>query len=232
MAALLFLASGCKEKKGTFTFNVKGRFGNENLLYNEVYTLTNGQKVKFTNIKFFLSNIRLVREDDMEFELKDVMLINLAEPSSMTFNAGEMNQSFKGIRFDVGLDSTTNQTDPSGQPSSSPLSDQDMYWTWIKYVFYKFEGYADLDGSNNFLTLLLYHIGANSNHHSQQINFVSLPSDPEGNIELSLVFDMKKVLEAAGNTVNLQTETVTHTDDNPALAAKISLNFANSFTVE
>jgi hypothetical protein len=105
--------------------------------------------VTVSTAKLILSNFRLVLNDSTEWPIAHPGFVvnGLAAPGGHTFALPSVPVgTYRGIRFAVGLDSTTNHQDPTLLAQEHPLNRPDMHWSWaptLGYVFLKLEGYAD-----------------------------------------------------------------------------------------
>ena len=128
----VFISSCHKPKDGSFTLQLKAKYGNQSFAVNTPNTDPQGRRIQIDNLKFYLSHIKLIKTDNSEVELKDVMLCDLGNPNSLSFNNADVKGDFKAIKFSCGVDSVQNLTDPLSVPSSNPLSsDNNMYWSWL-----------------------------------------------------------------------------------------------------
>src|SRR5687767_43546 len=94
--------------------DIDHHFGESQLRLDEQYTTFNGAKVSLTRMKYYISNIQLVRTDGIVWkEEKSYHLVELNEESSSRFRI-----SLKGIpegrylklSFSIGIDSLANHT--------------------------------------------------------------------------------------------------------------------------
>jgi len=111
-----------------------------------------GNEVRFDNLRFFLSNASLF--DDALNEIahyEDVYMLADASNASVTYNLGTVAAGHvHEIGIFIGLDSTTNHTDPTTF-AEAPLNDATMHWFWNPMLGYKFmemNGYVDSNGDN------------------------------------------------------------------------------------
>ncbi|NUO02053.1 MAG: hypothetical protein HUU01_15725 [Saprospiraceae bacterium] len=108
-----------------------------------VYYDGSGNPFRFQNIRFYLSNIHLVRSDGTEAIVEDTIELNLFDPSGMprkatvednfllanpvfeqTYTLGSLRESdsnFEKIRFAVGVEGVANEAIPDSLPDDYPL---------------------------------------------------------------------------------------------------------------
>lgn len=236
LAAIVFVLSSChKPKDGNFTLQLKAKYGDQNFAIGSPNTDPNGRRIQLNNLKFYLSHIILVKTDNSEMELKDVVLCDFTNPTSLSINVADVKGDFKAIKFSCGVDSIQNLTDPNSVSSSSPLSgDYDMYWSWLKYQFVLLDSRADTTttGAGPFNWFPVYHLGSNPLYRTSVIakNF-SVCCDAKYTLNLTL--DVKKIFFGA-QTLDIITERTTQSSasDNPVIAPKFADNFSQAFSTE
>lgn len=104
--------------------------------------------VSMTDLRFYVSRVRLVRVDGVEtpvtlvqdglWQLDDVALLDFEDASGTCINGTEQTRgyvegtvpagAYTGLRFDVGLPFEKNHRDPTLQPS--PLNLSRLFWSW------------------------------------------------------------------------------------------------------
>lgn len=187
-----------------------------------------GIRFKFETVKFYVSNPELHSENQVANWQPALIDFEKAEPQIWSVPAAA--QTYSGLSFGIGLDPTTNSTDPSSVEVSNPLSSiQNMYWTWAsKYIFWKIEGRADT-GSGNFDMLFLFHIGMDSFYERSDVLMRSVDVPPAESATVQVHLDLHDVFYAEGNELDLRTENETQTMDNMILAEKVNANFQKAF---
>lgn len=116
----------------------------------------NGDSVRFTTIKFYISNVRIIKNDSIVFvEEKSYHLIDALDKSSRAIQLAQIQSNFDSLSFDVGIDSLTNVSGALDGDLDPTLG---MYWTWQSgYINLKLEGsYAPLTTRNHKFA---YHLG-------------------------------------------------------------------------
>ncbi len=237
LVALLFIASCRKPKDGNFTLQLKAKYGDQSFAINTPNTDPQGRRIQLDKLKFYLSHITLVKTDNSEIELKEVMLCDFEAPNSLSFNVADINGDFKGIKFSCGIDSIQNNTDPNTiADDSNPLSNNSgMYWSWLKYIFEMVEARCDTTstGSGPFNWFPLYHIGANAQYREVAISKTySVCCDNK--LTLNLVLDVKKIFYGSSQTLDIIAESTSQTSpsDDPLVAPKFADNFSQAFSIE
>lgn len=221
------------DEKGHLHVYFNNRYGlTEALSYSTVYTATNGRDFTVETNQYYISNARLVTHDGTEVPTDAYVLVQTDSLNELEFEdiaAGH----YTALRFDVGIDSTTNHADPSTVNAGSPLASQmpPMYWSWNSgYIFMRLEGLVDtsaaISGTKDYTWEL--HLGLDANKVS-----VELP------INATVSGDAHPGVNVFLNTAKLFTgidlggaDKATHSMDNMPLAAKLKANIATAFTAE
>jgi hypothetical protein len=241
----IFSFSSCKKddenEKATIVLNFKGKVGNENLLLrNSKYTTGNNYKVNIETLKFYLSNITLIKEDNSEVLLKDVAFIDFENNHTSNTSNGETivieteAGKFKGIKMGFGVDNTVNNSDPSVYKEEEPLSIyQGMHWSWnTGYIFMKLEGKFDADTTANILSQdYLFHTGLNDLYTTATFN-KNFQLNGDETKTLNFNIDAAKMFHTANKSIDLYTESFTHTTGNVPLAEKVRDLFIQAISIE
>lgn len=234
--ALLFSAlivASCKDDPdpptpdpSTFQLNFSLKWGANTLDPDSIYQEADGRTYQVAELKAYISNVALVKPDQSTQLVKDVALLDLLKPNTFSVSGEVPAGSYVGLRFNLGLDSIKNHTDPSNYPVTHPMSAANsMYWSWFtNYIFTKFEGRVDSAGWTQ-QQLLLYHTGLDSMVQDLSytgLNFVIAEGETETH---TLVLDARKILFNPADPIDTRLDSMTHTTDDPALAARIIRNF-------
>ncbi len=150
------------------------KFGQEQLLLDRKYLDAGGDSVRFTAIRFYLSEISLIDSLGALIPVKGIALVDLSDPAiaGRGYAAVELKAApgiYRGIAFSIGVPAADNHKDAATQ--SLPLGpNSGMYWGWNPgYIFHMIEGKADSgSGTVNFG----YHIG--EDNHKVMVMLASL----------------------------------------------------------
>lgn len=136
---LLVQNTTAKEKTIEIVFSIP-----EKLSLGSFFKLNDKDSIKIEKLKFYVSNFEFVNQENkhftptnsyylIDFEKKESLVINLKIDENFNFNL---------IKFNLGIDSTTNVSGAYGgdlDPSNG------MYWTWQSgYINFKLEGISNL----------------------------------------------------------------------------------------
>ena len=167
IAALAFtLIVGCKKKKQeetdtaqteTVTFQVK-HFWQDSLSFQLDTDLVNpitNDTLNFTNIRYYLSNIRLKKADGSWWAQPDsYFLLNLSNGINPSIQiSGVPFGEYTEVSYVLGVDSLKNVSGAQAGDLSPALG---MFWTWSSgYIMLKAEGLSPNSDSGSFA----YHLG-------------------------------------------------------------------------
>lgn len=182
-------------------------------------------KISFTNV--YLSQLKFEGDDGAEtsFTTSHVLL----KPETGTYSLGKIKAGhYHELKFNIGIDSVTNHSDPNSYPATSPLYPQSpsMHWTWNSgYIFYKIEGSVDTDSDGSFETSFRFHIGTDG--LLRKGSYV-IHSDMKAGVTntVSMKVDLGKFLKG----INLSVDNSTHTMNDLPLATRVANNSTTAIT--
>ena len=214
------------------SFHLHSKVGTHEANYDSTFLTASGRQFTVTDYRMYISNIVLIKNDGSELPITGKVL--LTNPETEEYSLGMVPVgNYKGFKFILGLDSTTNHSDPSTYASSDPLSVQtpSIHWSWNSgYIFWKVEGKVDTTVAQNGPVVVdyFYHIGMDS--FKRNIDFSTEAfSVVSGQDQLvHLAFNLNEAL----SNVDMTSELMTHTMDNLPLATKIANNWQAAFSVE
>ena len=210
--------------------------GEEALVHDNIYNINNTD-VKFTNVAFYLGDMKFETSDGTQFE--SLERYTIIKPGIYDFNftvleeVEEEDISLSKISFFVGVDPDTNsetEMDFTERVVGDPLGQQNptMHWGWAGgYRFLNIDANADIDGDGDFETPLTYHLGKDDFLKNVTIN----PNEKieEGSNDFNIIFDMNAFL----SNVDFETENFTKVQpDNVGLANKLFDNYSSTFTFD
>ncbi len=201
--------------------------GDDDVQLDSVYTTPEGYKVKFTDVKFYLTKLKNGNSNLLEsafFDFRETGLL-------LARIKGDYSQ-FSGLQGYIGVDSVLNHSDPSAFPNESPLNISNagqMHWGWSAgYIFINLEGKVDTipDGVNNLNHSFSFHIGTDAFRRDLSFSNVTWQTITDSEKVFSLKLDLWKFLHNPLNPIDLKTEFLTHTaSGQQALTLKVTSNF-------
>jgi cytochrome c peroxidase len=179
-----------------------------------------------TRLDCLLSGLALQKEDGTWLESKDWFAYVSAAAGRQTAKVSGMPAGeYKGIRFRIGVDETTNKSDPNGYAPDHALNPQvnGLHWGWQGgYIFMALEGRFLKDGKENGFS---YHIA-----NAPQLMTVEVLVAFRGGrpLTLALEFDVQRALAGIDFAKD---GTSTHSREGDALAAELKTNIEQAFRV-
>ena len=158
--SIIILSNGCKTDKDNEPGPVELEFinavGNVGLLYNQNYLSESGQVFSVSKFKYYISNIKLTKDDGTVYAPESYYLIDQDVPASKKITLENVPAgTYKGVSFTIGIDSARNC---SGAQTGALDPLYGMFWDWnTGYIFFKLEGHSDAapgTGDN-----LIFHTG-------------------------------------------------------------------------
>ncbi len=193
------------------------------------YTTANGDQITASIFKYYISNVRLVRTDNVEVAIPNTyFLVNQEDETSMSLHMDSLPVGlYKSVKFIIGVDSARNV---SGSQSGALDPTNAMFWSWNSgYIFLKIEGTSPSvpSASHDFT----FHIGG---FQGQTVNYKEVALSFNGDIlnlsnnkhpELHLVVDVLEIFDSP-TTIDLSTFPSSVTTPN-ASSVVIANNFAD-----
>ena len=220
-----------KEDNGTCVFPTVGQLGfmfhskvgTQAFNFGQEYTQTNGRKFKFNVARFYISNLRLLKDGGGMVNVPDAYLQANAAFENYDIGIDIPEGHYDGVVFDVGVDDVANTSDPSSWAAGHALSSSSStfdHWSWNSgYKFIRLEGMTDttaaMTGAVN--TEFVYHIGLGINRREVNIQH-HFDVSYKSKAMVHMVIDWGQFLE----NVDLANELDTHTTNDSLLAATIA----------
>ena len=135
----------CCEYEASLSLHLHQKVGNDDLVLNETYQLTDGRSFTISHSRVYLSKIRAHKDDGSMHAFNDGYL--LLNTTDAHYTVGTIPDGhYHGLMLNVGVDSLANHSDPANYSSSHPLSLQSpsLHWGWnTGYIFWMLEGRVD-----------------------------------------------------------------------------------------
>lgn len=224
------------------TVNLKATYDGMPLQKGVDYIYQGTQTVDFLTFTLFLSDVTLLN-GNTETKLSEIEFFNFfSDPSTdfaatQSFKAKVLPGKFDGIKIGFGVKPDLNRKRPSDFPSGHPLTNEIEYWLgWKSYIFTKIEANADVDDVPGDEIFLNYHCGSSSDRDVYREGTKAISIDlGEGKNEMTITFDLKRLLEFNGKMLNLKIASNTVTGANPNdldMAISLLENFIHATSVE
>jgi hypothetical protein len=232
--------SSCKDKTpepepepvDMVRISVQPVYGSEELYLDSGYTTIEGYKVKFTDIKFYVHDVR-----NNGVQMIESGLFDFRQRGTLLLEAEGKASSFDALQANLGVGASANHSDPTAFSNESMLNisnSNDMHWDWNPgYIFVKIEGKADTipDATETFDHTIVLHAGLDVN--LQTIDWTGLQWNTVSDklSELQLELDMATFLNSSTQTIDLKTENATHSmAGQEALTLKVMENFKEALS--
>ncbi len=222
-------AQGNRELSIDFSYLFSGNTAVE--LGTSLHNHTDGAGIRFDAANYYVSNIRLVPTSGADVVYDTVLLIN-ATNAGQPYILGELPVGdYQTIKFDIGLDSARNHSDPSTYSAQHPmyLQSPSMHWSWSSgYIFMRVEGMIDTTAAQTGATVAYeYHIG--TDNYRKEVS-VPIALQVDANTQ-SISANIDLLLGTVIGGLNLKTaaDVSTHTMDNMPLANTLITNTQSSF---
>ena len=223
------------EGSGHLHIYFQNKMGNMDLMYGHTHQLSDGRDYSFDQVQYYISNLRLKKEDGTEYPIDGVYEVvkgaNLTEIDLEDIPAGH----YHGIKFYVGVDSVTNHADPTLYDAGSALAPQSpsMHWSWNSgYIFMRLEGNVDTSAAGDQTADFGYemHLGGDANLVDIDLTKHFEAGERE-HPSVTVNMDAEYLID---NNIDFSNEAdrITHTMDNMPLAMKLKNNISGAFSAQ
>ena len=220
------------EPVDTVRIDLQPVFNGADLYLDSTYTTVEGHNVQFTDIKFYLEDVK-----NGAVQLTDAMLFDYGARGTLLYDGNGKAANFGSLTANLGVGSANNNSDPSAFPNDSWLNisnSNDMHWGWNPgYIFVKVEARVDTiqDGNDVFDQFVVLHAGLNENLETVSFSNLNWSSVGSNRHQLSMELDMSEFLQSTVNTIDLQFENSTHSaPGQETLTTKVMENFKEALT--
>lgn len=192
-----------------------------------------GQVHHFSEVKYVISNIRLIKDDGSEVPYnvndldKGATVIDQAKAASLSYVLSNVpSATYKQIKFGLGIKTEQNTLDQTRFPkfyAAAGANDTKMMWEWgTGYRFTKIEGFYDTDnkvmsihtGSTVAGTEGAYTQGVNA-YRDITLNLATNAVVGSKAPKIKIKADFDKLLSGTSNTITLSTGTTSADNATP-----------------
>lgn len=214
---------------GTVKVSYKATVDAENFSFGTQYKNANGDTFVVNMFKYYIGDVKLVKDDGTKFSEGKYHLINHATTSSFDMS-GIPAGTYKSMIMTLGVDSARNV---SGAQDGDLAPSKGMFWDWnTGYIMLKLEGNSPQ--ADNFNKDIAFHLGGysapNSAIRTITISFATdLVISKDKNPELKLKTNINEMFKNP-NTVDFYTY---HTVTSPGLSSNfICNNYSDMFSFD
>lgn len=233
--------------EGTLAIEFDNVVGTTNLQLNTAntpYTNSNAEAYKVTWLTYYVSNIKLKREDGTIYE-DDVKadgsagyyLVDETDAESQLVVLKNIPKgNYTEVTFTIGVDAS--QVDEGAQTGALDPA-KGLFWSWNSgYIFMAIEGVSPVSTETD--DVFQYHVGGYKEDASN-VNLVNnmktitlsfgddAPVNPEHQPEVHIVFDVNKLLNGAGESVTFAANASRHS---PKACEDFANNILTAFAVD
>jgi len=191
LSSCFFIPSLNAQQKEQLHIKIEPTFDKKKLQIQHFYPLKNGDSIQIETLKFYISNIELLNDNKSVFTLNNSYhLIDISESKSLDLLIPiEQKLTFKQIKFNLGIDSITNE---SGAMGGDLDPTKGMYWAWQSgYINFKIEGTVKTE---NKQIPFEYHLGGYlAPFNSIQTILVNVKQESEIHINLNLAHLLNEI---------------------------------------
>lgn len=211
--------------------------GDKALNLGESYSTPNGLSYQVDVLRFYISNVAMVKLDGSEVALPGLVLADFKRGATQEQTVMKLDVpagDYAGIRFTIGVPREQNHLDAAKQ--KAPLGvETGMYWSWnTGYIFYKFEGKFSKDGK---ASPFLLHLGTLS--FAQDVNLADLQrgsmriSVPASGTAIKVSLDVAKAFAAGigGEPYDLSQSKYQRVQGGP-VAAQAYINLIGAWSLD
>jgi hypothetical protein len=236
--SLMFIAAiamaSCHNKpgnsnQGTLILKFNPMFGANQMHLFTTYTAPDGKYYNFQDFKVYLSRITLIYTNGTTVDVDSLAYFSLDDSADVSVSIPAPIGSFKGIQFNIGLDSVWNNNPmfPSTDTSSPVSSNKNTFWNMTtRFVFIEIDGTADT--TRNSSNVFAYHVGTDPYYTAAPPLYQNFTISGGGQTALTLTADVQKLFYG-NNSLNILTDPITMTTGSP-YAQTLAHTFMNDFT--
>lgn len=228
---------GCKPEPmhggpGTLTLKAEFRWAGDTVKVGSTAIDAAGNHLRLETFSTYIGGIELLT-DTGAVRLSEAERWDAGAPNSWSYIVEP--GTYEGFRVHLGVPSEFNtDTDPTIWPNDHPLGvngSAGMFWSWnTGYIFSKFDGKADTTGGEDFIHPYAFHIGGDD--QLVEVRYTDPWTVQECSFHtFELQGEILDFLVQGNDTIDVRDDHITHTNDNPALAARYLAGQAAAVTL-
>lgn len=196
-------------QKSSVVLQFENMYGDAPLAFKQDYVNAHGEKMQFTLLNYFISNIQLERTDGTTYILpqdSSYFLVKQNLPESKEIRLNVPSGKYRSVQFTIGVDSLRSTMGADRRQGVLDVGAQarGMYWQWNSgYIFFKMEGKSSAS-PDSFKNNFYYHIGGYGGYDSKTLNNIRqitfefekpLHASSEKPVQIPILVDIKKFFE-------------------------------------
>ena len=187
---VLILANAVDAQTRIIKLDFQPAYGSETFdLVDSTYIPQDGSDISIETLKFYISNIRLLKSGELVFEEQNsVHLIDASKIETLEMSLPMPEAiDFDALQFDLGIDSMLNV---SGAKGGDLDPTNGMYWTWQNgYINFKLEGKSEYSPARN--NEFQFHLGG---YQSPFNNLKKISQSVSNTDTLIFILDVENIL--------------------------------------
>jgi cytochrome c peroxidase len=208
------------------------RFDGEALRLDSLrYQTSAGETISITRLSYLISGLALETEDGRWLEFPAAIAWMDAAAHRNRFTIPDVPPAnYRGIRFHIGLDPTTNAADPAVYPASHPLNPNlnGLHWSWQGgYIFMAVEGMF-ITPANSALKGYAHHLARDANRTGISL---SCNLDCRKDSGVLIHFDLAALFNAPRPLSFEKDGSSTHSRQGDSIAAALVSNLPGAFRI-
>ncbi len=197
-------------QKSKLVLSFENTYDGEPLAFKKDYVNTNGEKLNFTLLNYYVSNIKLTSKDGSIYAMpqdSSYFLVKQDVPQSKNIELLVPKGKYQSVSFTIGVDSLRS-TQGAGKRTGVldvGAKARGMYWQWNSgYIFFKLEGKSP-SSPDSLKNSFYYHIGGYGGFDKKTLNNIRIKSfafdkpvkvSPKKTATVSLAVDLKKFFQS------------------------------------
>lgn len=216
--------------QGTLTIKFNPMFGSNKLVSYTTYTSPDGKYYNFQDFKVYLSRITLIYSNGTTVDVDSLAFFSITDSADVSISIPAPLGSFKGIQFNIGLDSVQNAALPSNDTSNPQAAANNTFWGYAnQFVFVEMDGTGDTTANSS--NVFAYHIGTDPYYAAAPPLYQNFTISGGEQTVLTLTAQVQ-TLFYGNNSINILTDpqTMTTSTSNSAYYQSLAHTFMNDFT--
>ncbi|MCZ6671809.1 MAG: cytochrome C peroxidase [Verrucomicrobia bacterium] len=194
------------------------------------YELASGERYSISRLSYLISEVAFETETGEWVSAGDAVGYFDVSKRLLDFDCQLPEQSYRAMRFSIGLVPETNHSDPAGYPAKHSLNPDhnQLHWTWATgYIFMAVEGrFYDQDKQLNGY---VYHFANDVNRVIVNLPIQLMHSN---NTLIELVFDLSVLFEFPSAISFISDGNSTHSHEGDIITGKLKQNLPAAFRVQ
>ena len=183
-----------------------------------------------SRLAYLLSDFALQRENGKWQEIPNQFAYIDHQKHRSRFYLKDIAQdSYKAIRFSVGLSKKQNHADPNSHPADHPLNPNlnQLHWNWTEgYIFFALEGKYHAPDSS--IKGFVYHLANDINLTTVELHKKISVKNTTG---LALILDLKKLLTVPRKISFTKDGNSSHSNSGDSISSALVANFPSAFSL-